>query len=427
MYRMRTKKMLTLVFCAIFCLNIVIYARAENNGTLDNSRVCYEVSALSAPLPEAVRNLSVNDNSWAVLDVDANLTTASIYLKINNHIYNFDVFGSAEAVGPGHVGFYQGYLEPDEDDLLMQSLLRPDSSGILVSVNAVICGEDTFFTLVIGIIANNQNPIVKAYGTRTNVIDNIIKAHAKNKEDFYKANLYDYDEAESSNVTQASVDALTRYQSRKSIYDSSYRVVGEVSLFHANELRNQGSMSVYAKVNSNTKNANAYARNYFGLTSNDISVVYPTKVELSVSSNDKYLHIDGINYAPTDETKRITVSVPFYLNGSFDVVDTNMTISSVDATTSGSAPYYNQNVKWITRHSLGLVGLDGSYSSKHGLPGFASYKYEGTVRAPKNATLTASAYIMYTVYVEDATYGTLSEYTFTTETKSCTSNVSVIP
>ena len=421
------KKIIALLLCFI-CFGNSVYAQSSEEDTTSKLEVYYEIDNQSNSSPTSRKQTATGESSWATIVTNESLTVASVQVSINSRIYSFEAYGSTDKVKNGYVGFYQGYIVPSENDSLLQAFVMPDSLGVLVSVNAIFCEEDVFFTLVIGVILESQDPIVKEYGTHTEAIDAIIKMQASNMRDMYaERQLTDEIELKTQNMSIASVDATIRYKASENIYDSSNRHLGQVSLFHANQLKNQNSMSVYAKVNSNTTNANAYARNYFGLTSNDNSVVYPSKVGVTLSSNDNCLHIDGTNYKPKTGTTTITVPIPYYLNSSFGTIAANIRISSVKATTSGSSPHYNQKINWVINHSVGITGMDGTYTSQKGLPVYASYKYEGTVSSQKTAKLTASAYITYTVYVENAIYGTTTSYSFTTATKSCTGNVTILP
>lgn len=204
--------------------------------------------------------------------------------------------------------------------------------------------------------------------------------------------------------------------------------LGSLSLFHASELGNQNSMSVFAKVNSNRSNANTYARNYFGLNSNHVSVAYPTRVNVALNANDPVLHVDGENYSPKNSKQTITVSIPYVVGNKVEFYPYSMLVSSISASTSGTGIYNNQRISWSILKPNGIGDMDGSYASQKGLTTSASYKYEGNISSNKTATITLSGTITYTIFVEDSINETMTSYSFTTaNNRWCTGMVTILP
>ena len=368
-----------------------------------------------------LRSSNIGNNSWASLDLSDSRLSANFKICFNNYIYETVLKGNAEKIIDGYVGIYQGYIKPAEDDEILNNLLQNKEDEVLVTVNVTMCDENKFFTVVIGAFSDEITPIAKAYGEYTNEINKIIKASLEQSKTILEEEKND----DSNDIMLTAIDATTRYKASANFLKDS-KLVGQVSLFHANELRNQNSMSVYAKVNSNRTNANNYAREFFGLNSTKISTTMPGKVNIKIESNDALLHVDGTNYNPKTGTTKLTVPIPYYVNGSYNTVALNMTINSVTASTSGSSPHYNQKINWSVSKTGGMLGIDGTYSTNTGLPTFASYKYEGSITSDKTAKLTATASIVYNVYVEDSIYGTITTYSFTTGDKSCTSTVKIL-
>lgn len=417
------KRIFSIALCCLCALITPLHIQALGTGNIsvdDNLKTYHEAENFFTPAAESCA--SNFDKSWAKLSVNSDKTTANIEMQIGGKTYYFEAQGSAEAAGDGYVGCYTGYITPDGDDLVLRALLLPGETSLHTSVNAVFCGDETFFTLVIGVISDSQNPITKAYGVHSDRINAVASAYANRLKQAYSDTPKNMIQGERA----ANVDATVVYQNSANMSGNGL-MLGQVSIFHGNQVRNQASTSVYTKANSNNNNANTYARNYFGLKDTDISVAIPTFVNLSIKSSDSYFHVNLTNYDPKSGVSTINVPIPYYINSSFGTISIPITVSSTTVETSGSSPHNNQNIQLKTSRSIGISGISGNYSTKAGLPLRAEYKYEGNVTAAKTVNLTATAYLTYAVTVEDSIYGTQHTYTFTTATASCTSTVRVLP
>lgn len=395
--------------------------RPQAQDVSPKPKICYETKNF---FNSALTNHTLNLNdSWATLDVKDDMTSVNVVFQLEEQNYSFEAYGTAEMVGDGYIGHYVGYVTPHKDDAVLVPLIPFGETSLFTSVNAVFCDDEMFFTLVIGTISNDHDPIVRAYGVHTDKIKSVANEYANMRK---LSCIADYESVD-QNIIPTSIDAELVYQNSSDIMKNNL-MLGQVSVFHANELRNQGSMTVYAKVNSNYKNANTYARNYFGLTETDISVATPTYVNLQIKSGDPYLHVNNQNYSPKTGNTSYSILVPYYVKYPPAFATITITTSSTTVKTSGTSPYNNQNIELSTSRSIGLSGIDGTYATKTGCPLNVEYKYEGSnVSTAKTANLTATAYLSYDIIVEDSIYGTQHVYTFTTATTSCKTSVKVLP
>lgn len=419
----KKKSIIMFVLCLVISANIPISALAYDYLPKMYDKEWNEVENITAIAKSSNSRSGIEKESTAVLRMNSQLTQAEVCLKLNGNTYNFQVNGAAEKIGKGYQGIYQGVLAIEKSDKSLLDSVPDGRDNALVNLDVTIANDALFFTMVIGVISEDTTPIVKSYGEYTEEIRQINKIYMQKVESEKLV------ESGSSNLTATPrIDATIKYKAGITIYDNANRSLGSLSLFHASELGNQNSMSVFAKVNSNRSNANTYARNYFGLNSNHVSVAYPTRVNVALNANDPVLHVDGENYSPKNSKQTITVNIPYVVGNKVEFYPYSMLVSSISASTSGTGIYNNQRISWSILKPNGIGDMDGSYASQKGLTTSASYKYEGNISSNKTATITLSGTITYTIFVEDSINETTTSYSFTTaNNRWCTGMVTILP
>ncbi len=136
------RSIMALLYLLCICIT-PLHAQAidtKDASTSGNLKVYHETKDFFAPKADGY---SLNTyESWAKFDINGDMTSVNIELNIGEKSYRFEALGSAEAAGDGYVGYYKGYIIPDEDDTLLRPLLMPEEAGLFTSVNAIFCDDE---------------------------------------------------------------------------------------------------------------------------------------------------------------------------------------------------------------------------------------------------------------------------------------------
>lgn len=404
----------------------VYAAGATTNAPTSGATVYSENKTFLRRNRVSTRSVGEND-SWATFDINAAKTAASIQLHSSNYTYNFTVSGYAERVGNGHIGFYKGAFIPNVADTTYAPLILPGNAGVLVAVNATFCGDSTFFTLVIGEISETTEPIVKAYGVYDSAIDSVERAYSS-------AIIAAQESANVANVAVASAASARAVAAEVTFQKSVDFTVGglklgEMSLFFANEQKNQLPADYFVKLNTNTSNAVTYARDYFDISDSDVVVAQPTYFYAKILSSYDKLYMRSGDWSPTTGSSTVTFTIPYYIpnTGLAGTVDVPVTTSSVTATPKTPATIGYRAVEWVARSTYGFSGTNGTYLSQSGMAFDAYYTHASSATANYNATITATGNMEYLIIAEDSTYLTQHTYTLTLSQKSVLDTVVLLP
>lgn len=423
------KKFFALLLCILCLLSIAapVYAAGTTlNAPPSGVTVYSENKTFLRRNRVSTRSVEEN-NSWATFDINAAKTVASIQLHSGNYTYNFTVSGYAESYGNGYIGCYEGAFIPNAADTEYASLVLSGNAGVLVAVNATFSGDSTFFTLVIGEISETTEPIVKAYGVYDSAIDSVERAYSS----AIIAAQENASVSSTADVSAASARAVSAEVTfQKSVdFTAGGLKLGEMSLFFANEQKNQVPADYFVKLNTNTANAATYARDYFDISDNDVVVAQPTYFYAKILSSYDKLYIRSGDWLPATGSSTVTFTVPYYIpnTGLAGTIDVPVTISSVTATPKTPATIGYRAVEWIARSTYGLSGTNGTYLSKSGMAFNARYTHASSATANYNATITATGNMEYLIIAEDSTYLTQHTYTLTLSQKSVLDTVVLLP
>lgn len=410
---------LVAMFLSISCFFTI---HVETNASVNNDATIYpETSDKFSELHKSTLDIPMIEIKYENPTKDQASKNIIIKTVVNGNQYEFQATGILEKIDDGTIGLYQGYMFPDASDQELQ-FLKMSPQGVLVSIYHVQCKEDNFFTMTIGEISENTNPVVKTFGEQTDKISAIIR------ESYDKAlkeqEKYENIGIQSDNRATA-VDAIIRYQNGGIIYGNNINL-GVMSLYHANELKNQSSMTTLIKINTNTEGANEYATDYFNVSSDYEVSSLATRIGMTITSSKDELHVVLGSESPTSGQQTITIPIPYKTGDGVGTINRTFTMMSISTQISGGN-FGTKNIAWAINHAYGLQGLDGNNSTRTGMAGNVSYQYEGNVTSPLIATLTAKGYITYTAYVENSRLGTITPYPFTTTTISRYSNVKILP
>lgn len=235
----------------------------------------------------------------------------------------------------------------------------------------------------------------------------------------------------SSTIRETTVDATTQFQSTRTNTANGYETV-TISLYHANELRNQSSMSVYAKVNSHTASFENYLADVHGYDGLFSSLsVYPDSYMIEIAGGSKHLHSNGI-VSPTSGSTSQTLTFPAYLPAiGFFTFGVPITMTSTAITYRGIAisPIYNDNIiKWevYKRSGWNASTLDGYYDEAAGGVVRAGYTFESNVTSNFDTSMGAYGQVRYE-YTYTPILGASVTLHMWTEDVMCANNLVIVP
>lgn len=424
---MKMKKFFALLLCLLCLMSIAAPVYATDAEVLASGLTVYPENETFLRRNRTSARSTGENNSWATFDINTAKNAANIRLHSGDFTYNFTVSGYAERVGNGYIGCYKGVFIPDAADTDYASLVLPGNAGVLVAVNATFCGDSTFFTLVIGEISETTEPIVKAYGVYDSAIDSVERAYSS-------AIIAAQESERTTNVAAASV-ASTRAVAAEVTFQKSVDFtvgglkLGEMSLFFANEQKNQLPADYFVKLNTNTTNAVSYARDYFDISDSDVVVAQPTYFYAKILSSYDKLYVRSGDWSPATGSSTVTFTIPYYIpnTGLAGTVDVPVTTSSVTATPKTPATIGYRAVEWAARSTYGFSGTNGTYLSQSGMAFNAYYTHASSATENYNATITATGKIEYLIISEDSTFLTQHTYTLTLSQKTVSDVVVLLP
>lgn len=231
-------------------------------------------------------------------------------------------------------------------------------------------------------------------------------------------------------MSVAAVDGTCKYQGYDTVYLGN-KMAGVLSVFHADELRNQGNMSTYVKVNTKSSLVESYIEDDLGFGSYTM-MAYPDTFNISICGNNNNLHAVTNSYTPQNNSTSATISIPVY-GGSvigLQFVSFDVTMSSTTVTTSkysSSSPHQNNKLSWeiYRRNGWNPDTFDGGYATESGMTVASTYTYEGNVTSNVTRSMTATGSIRYEYWI--MIMGNLSSYHLSTDTMSKTTNVTICP
>ena len=360
--------------------------------------------AANTPLmEESFASNYANDftGSSLTLDVSPDNTFVNVALSIKNSIYTAVLPGEAEEIvvgkSVGYVGTYEGFLAKP----LTSKITTPiDGSAVTSGIPAILditfSGKEIFAVLTVGYATENTDPQIVFFGNLSDKLGAISSERVK------KANAQRSADAEHETIhpdAANGVDGETRYQGSRTTYLSGYEA-GTISLFHANELKNQGTMTAYVKVNTKSSGVQDYIRNVLGYGAGVITA-YPDTFDFSICGNRDELHVQTNSYSPQSGSTTSRIIVPIYLGEyiGLQLIGIDITMSSTSVLLERWRPessHPSNKVSWSIYKRFGWNPntFDGNEADE-GMTGEAGYIYEGSVQTNTLCTMTATGKIRY--------------------------------
>lgn len=365
-------------------------------------------------------------DSSVLISISPDKKTAIITLSYNDTICTAVLNGTynevASSNGIGYVGVYEGFVSPIQN----RSLALNTDEQLPIIADITFTDSDIFAVLTLGYATETQNPDILFYGDYSAQVANISNTNATQ----YLAEAKIKHSTEDETAMPMSVDGTCKFQGHDTVYFGSH-MAGILSIFHADELSNQGNMSTYVKVNTISNMVKNYIEDDLGFGSYTM-MAYPDTFNISICGNNNNLHAVTNSYTPQNNATSSTISIPVY-GGSIiglQFISFDITMSSTTVTPSkysSSSPHLNNKLSWVIYKKNGWNPdtFDGGYATESGMTASSTYTYEGNVTSKVTKSMTATGSIRYEYWI--MIMGNLSSYHLSTGTMSKTTNVTICP
>lgn len=326
--------------------------------------------------------------------VDLHITSIIMKFNYNNKIYSPTLLGYFENIDDnsnGYIGCFSGNIEEN-------------SQMVSVIADITYINEKDFLViLTIGDATETSIPIIEFYGGLSKDISDISNKYSEKRMRFYEENkkgISDDISEHNFNNSQSflnSVDAETRLKGSSTVSAGNY-IVGRIDFYCANELRNQSTMSTYARGASYSSNFRNYLINNHGFTQGSIAV-YPDTFVMEIAGLNKQLHSTrSVN--PNNGSTSVNLTFPAYLPhiGYFTFsIPMTMSSTSVDFAAIPDS-YYNDNlVRWNMYRRYGFSNSVEykTNTENYGMAVHTRLTYEGNVTSSFNTLAGANCRIRY--------------------------------
>lgn len=403
-------------------------AKSSTKENVYNQKNVFLTAELKQNIPLMCDTFSGNnkkvydDKSYAIISISEKLTEAEMiffYKGSKNRIlfngeYNEVNLGDTK----GFVAIYEGTMFPGKG----AEYAINDDGTVTVLLDIIFTDSEAFAVITIGCATEKFSPDIIFYGEYTDLIGKISQINASKEVENSKRN------NNTQTDVQKSVQAGCKHQGSAQIKMSN-KTVGSINVFHANELKNQSDMSVYAKANTQGDNVINYLNNDYGFGSS-VTLAYADKFSISICGNHNDFHAENNSYVPANNSTHCTIPVPVYLGSiaGVQVLDISLLTSSTTVTTSrytSSSFHPNGRVSWEIYKLRGWNPneFDGDHTTNNGMTGSASYTFEGDVYNTFVISMTSTAQIRYEYWV--MVMGNLTAYHISTNSTSKTTYVKI--
>lgn len=315
------------------------------------------------------------------------------------------------------LGYYEGYSVSQSE----LTAIGNRNFDIEISADITIIDNDVF--VIVTLYQSDLDTPILFFGARTDRIIELSKRH-------YQESLLS--ESRGNDVKESysyRSPGATQYQGSSSITIGN-RTLGEISAFHSSQLLNQGNMTVYEKINTNSTDVDAYVQTDLGYGYNyALSTV--DQVVLSMRGNMSPLHAIANTYSPSAGSTSFNLIIPYYIGPyiGFGTISVPITTSSTTILTAGypDSTHPNNYVEWTIYKAagFGLVNLDGDGSTQTGISSSASYTYEDLVSTNTSRLMRFTGSLRFKYYIYNA--NDIIYAHFTTPTVEYYTAVTIIP
>lgn len=431
--KIHMKKWISLLLMFAICFSVF------SNNVLANSSFTEETNPKPYITKRLMQNIDImnevfetkdkeqyDEKSYIELKIPLDKKTVELTLSYGGNVSATTLYGTYSEVkyadSVGYVAVYEGFISPIPN----RTLALSSDGKVPLIVDITFTDSDAFAALTLGYATETLYPDIIFFGDYSAQIANISNANAvRSLEEAQIKKIVEVEE-----TTSKAVDGTCKFQGYDSIYFGS-KIVGVLSVFHADELRNQGNMSTYVKINTKSTAVKNYIKDDLGFGSNTM-MAYPDTFNVSVCGNNNNFHAVTNSYTPQNNSTSATINIPIYAGSvvGLQFIPLDITMSSTTVTPSkysSSSPHLNNKISWeiYKRNGWNPNTFDGGYTSDSGMSVASTYTYEGNVTSNISRNMTSTGSIRYEYWI--SILGNLSSYHLSTGTMSKTTSVTICP
>lgn len=400
----------TITLCAT--LMTPAFAAANTSNTVD------AVLNVNTDLMKQAFNKPTPYNSAGSQQIGIVLNTEAATAEITGDI-DTTLAGSVNEIicndgNVGYIGVYDGWL--------------PDGTPVIADV--IYNADDVFATVTLGTLGAD-NFSVTFYGELTDSLKAISNKYTQETEEYHQFISDGDDKGELTPVPY--VQGKTDYQGSDDAYigKSSKYHIGNMSFYLAEELKNQGTMEVITKVNTDCDGVNDYLVDEMGFNDTTL-IVYPDTFDITIHGNHDDLHNITDSYLPKEGSTSATVTIPIY-GGKYvglQLLSFTFKMSSTDVSFSrhtSDSSYPNNEINWeiYRKNGWNPWDTDGDESTETGIIVNAAYTYGGNLSSSRYTSMTSTASIRYEYQYNLS--GTGVPLHVWTDEMSVSSNINILP
>lgn len=427
------KKNISLLLAIVFCFSfftVTASADSADTGNTDSDFYISKVLSQNTIVMDEVFGDTVQDRldeeSSVQVSINPDKESVTITLLYKDTENTAVLSGTVDEIettsGIGYVGVYEGFISPVQG----RTLALNENGQLPLIADITFNDSDIWVVLTLGYATETMVPDILFYGDYSNQIADISNINATRS--LEEAQLRQAIEHES--VTTTAVDGTCKYQGYATVYLGS-KMAGVLSVFHADELKNQGNMTTYVKVNTKSSLVENYVEDDLDYGSNALTA-YPDTFNISLCGNNNDFHAVTNSYTPQNNTTSATISIPVYGGSvvglqfvSYDVIMSSTTVTT--SKYSSSSPHQNNKLSWeiYRRNGWNPDTFDGGYATETSMTVAATYTYEGNVTSNVTRSMTATGSIRYEYWIMIA--GNMTSHHLTTGTMTKTTSVTICP
>lgn len=359
------KKLTIFLLSTLLVLSVSLSANASYYNNLQaEAFVSKELFPYSETRQE--RTTTQEEESPIKITIHKNLQTLQLVFMLDDKTVTTLCSGTVTSVVCDQISGYVGVYESIVDDYF-------------ITVDAVFTDSDVFAMLTI----QEQDAAihsVRVYGDFCDSLKEISTKNSCSHTAIENAQLF-------SSSPSRSVDASLRYKGKTNIKCGS-NTVGQLSVFHANELRNQSATPLRIKVNTDSEALIDYLLNDMEFEY-EIIGAYADHFYITSEAASPEITISaaGNAYGPKPDSESFTLKLPVYnaSTGSVATIDLSFTTSSVtvngESDDSQAAFYGTNDIGWDIYQMYGwnATKTDGTYSDRTGMPVYVEYRADFTI------------------------------------------------
>ena len=364
------------------------------------------------------QSFETNEDSYFVTNDISNVEFAFL-MNYNilqlRHDLEVELIGNIESINTntcsGFVGFYEGKLQ---DGTILSINLTYSDNEMLAALTVGCIGDDCFGTTYFGDTNDKIKQIDDVYSKM------LISQNKINEEQSDET----IDNLQNNSNSRSTTSTGIKLQGTTTTSKGGY-TIGQLSVFHADELKANTAMNTTARVNTNYTNMRSYLSGQ-GYNTTAMFIV-PIQFDISIKSNSYRIEALASSYYPQNNKTTWTITIPYTTSTGIGTKSISFLAGSTTVTAGKSSGAINPNqFTWVIKKTggWGQKEFDGNASSSNGMSTLVTYSYQNTTSSTVTANIAFTATIKYSVvYYPDPEEDTQKTITLSTSQMSKTTSV----